>query len=289
MSIADERDLRPLSEVHFFSNDKEMHELFEQLGCKTAQDVIELGDTGLASAGFSIDRIRDICMNMAGAGFGITCYVPPTRYCHVHGGIGGLQDNQLGRHQDGLHRISRELNIKEKTTVELIESARRNPDKLKAADMLRGRELPEDLLEYGKELLAQEAQNTSSADAVEMQLRAAKAKETAAIDCTQPTVPPVSTVITTTTVADSWKCPHHDKPVWNCRYCLASRIVHGDYTPTLLFGISAETDILYPENLDAIEGTKVPEVLSTLENDEGVSAAVLYVRVAAWKRRLSLV
>jgi hypothetical protein len=154
MSIADERDLRPLSEVHFFSNDKEMHELFESLGCKTAQDVIELGDTGLAAKGFSIERIRDICANMAGAGFGITCFVPPTRYCHVHGGIGGLQDNQRARHQESLNLISRDLNIKEKTTIELIEAARRNPDKLKAADMLRGRELPEDLLEYGKELLA---------------------------------------------------------------------------------------------------------------------------------------
>lgn len=103
-----------------------IRQMFIEAGTLTAQAIIEHGCTGLVGrltpkdprtpfvpARAPLVRVAFAREHMAGAGFGIPCYVPPDRFCLVHNTIGGLQDRQVARHSEFLNLVSRELTPEE--------------------------------------------------------------------------------------------------------------------------------------------------------------------------------
>ena len=129
-------DARPIDEIPFAQDHPEsmravvqtrVRETLKSAGAKTAQDVIMLGCTGLVQAltqrmdvGMARLAALDVRCHMAGAGFGLPCYIAPNRYCHVHAGIGGLQTGQMARHIEAAELCSRELTKEERAQVDTV-------------------------------------------------------------------------------------------------------------------------------------------------------------------------
>lgn len=101
----------------------QIRQMFHSVGAVNADLVIRCGCTGLVklldrlcpeyAPGEAIQAVRFAREHMAGAGFGVPCYVPPTRFCLIHNVVGGLQPNQIGYHPEGLELCSRELTPEE--------------------------------------------------------------------------------------------------------------------------------------------------------------------------------
>lgn len=122
-----ERDERSLDEIDFTQDgDPEVSVSYvpvratlRRVGAVTAQNILDLGCTGLVSRLAECEpkwlgSAQAVRGGMAGAGFGLPCYVPPTRFCLVHNCIGALEPGQESKHPEGLPLCSRELNAEEK-------------------------------------------------------------------------------------------------------------------------------------------------------------------------------
>ncbi len=130
----------------------EVRDVFEICGAVIAQDIIELGCTGLAAHNISIEVAQRIRLGLAGSGIGLVCYVGPDRFCLVHNVIGGLQESQAPRHADYAKLISRELTPAETAHVAMMETARR-ADKGAARDALTGHRVGDGFLKEVTEVL----------------------------------------------------------------------------------------------------------------------------------------
>jgi hypothetical protein len=73
-----------------------------------------------------------------------------------------------------------------------------------------------------------------------------------------------------------FRCPEHTDPVWQCRYCLASAIIHGPFEPELL---------VESVKAAASDFNTIVQLPQSLE-DENVKQVLLYARVAKWSRRM---
>jgi hypothetical protein len=212
-------DTRPIEEINFALDmpDSEnararVREVFLKVGCKTADDAAEVGCTGLAAAGFSIEDSVFVRQHMAGAGFGLTCFVPQSRFCLVHNVIGGLQENQDQRHPEMVDKISRELTTKERGHVELIESSRRIEGRKNVMDALAGRKLPTDFSEDA-DSDSEEAPTTSEPSPFE-----------------------------------PFECQEHGETLWSCRFCVAAEVAKGSLVPKFAVGWTVkEGDMRYSE------------------------------------------
>lgn len=121
-----ERDERTLDEIDFTQDGDPrvsasrvpVRAILRTAGAEVAQDILDLGCTGLASelSGRDLKWLSDartVRGGMAGAGFGLPCYVPPTRFCLVHNCIGALEPGQEAKHPEGVELCSRELTVEE--------------------------------------------------------------------------------------------------------------------------------------------------------------------------------
>lgn len=242
-------------------------------GAVIAQDVIELGCTGIAKHGANVDQIRRLRAGLAGSGLGLPCYVGLDRYCLAHETIGGLQDGQRQRHPEQVAAISRELAPNERAHVAVVEAARRQGGKGAAGDALTGRRTNEDFLqEVGRELAPPDAEVDLSPGAP------APASVPAA-----PTAPaPVARVSGEATFV----CPDHDIAQWHCRYCVAAEIVRGTFEPVFLLGhAEADTTVMMDDVLE-IKSDEIEARIQKLD-EGGANGAVLYVKVARWIRKLA--
>lgn len=259
-----ERDERPLAEIAFDCG--EMRELFAICSVVVAQDIIDLGCTGLVQHLHALPAYPDHLLSivgrdrsaphwlslamltqgrMSGSICGLPCYVPKDRYCLVHNTIGGLQTTgnvdgpQATHHPEALPIMSRELTPDEQQRVGGIK-AKLNADVKAVA-----------LQEYGAEDVFEEEPDDADAD---------DRTPGPAPSCPIPQPP--------------FKCPDHKELDWDCRKCIAQAIVEVEVVPHILcingsFCSSSLDEAL--KALDAIECDRVE----------------LWVRVASWSKKVT--
>ena len=267
-AIADQipPDTRPIDEMPFGSGSPDpkltaalVREMLHKCGVTVAHEIEELGCTGASAKGLAMTEIVELRMGLAGGGVGLTCFVPPTRYCLAHSTIGGLQVGQASRFPEEVVKVSRELSPRERGHVEVVEASRRvrggdmSERLMKTADALSGRDLPLGVeLEDGEEELEEEESTHSS---TKMSLR-----ETGV---------PFDPLV--------WACPEHRVPVWACRYCIAQMIVEGPLEPKFVVREAGQLAVA------------VDDVSATLDEltTKGVAGADLYARVATFSRKLA--
>ena len=273
-----DHDPRDLAEVQFAINLPEeereaaaerVREIFRTCGAKTAQDAIELGCTGLAKHGVDIETAKFVRENMAGARFSLTCYVPDTKHCLVHEGIGGLLNKnranvqQEMRHPEVLDKISRELTPQETVHLSMMESTmRKELRESEARRALTGKESVDFRLPEGWEVDGQPVESRAAAPVAQFQL---------------PQLTPQR--------PEDFKCPEHGETLWSCRFCVASEVIRGDWSPALLLAAGTENEV-DPESVERIEGVQVPLKVQELDK-KGVDRVVLLARVATWTRKLA--
>lgn len=129
-----------------------LRDAFSRCGLTVAQDIIEMGCTGFAGKGFTVEEIKRIRLGLAGSGVGLPCYVGVDRFCFAHNVIGGLQEGQDQRHAAYVNQISRELEASERAHVAVMETARRTP-KDDVRDALIGHRVPEEFLKQVGEVI----------------------------------------------------------------------------------------------------------------------------------------
>jgi len=228
--------------------------LLASAGAKTGQDVIDLGCTGLVGAGTSIQDAIFVRENMAGAGFGLTCYVGPDRYCLVHETIGGLQTDkkQEPRHVEHLGKVSRELTPEERAHVGIVESARR----VKAREGINKREDAREILNEGLPLEGVEG------------LAAEMSRDRGFV----PDKP--------------FTCPEHDKLLWRCRFCVAAEIAKGELIPSFLFAPATDGNKVEADNFSVIDPNDIEKRVEEMDAN-GLDAAAVFVKAAVWRRKLA--
>ena len=266
-----ERDERPLAEIAFDCS--EMRELFAICGVVVAQDIIDLGCTGLVQHLRTLpvypDRLLSIVGRdrsaphwlslamltqgrMSGSICGLPCYVPKDRFCLVHNTIGGLQTTgnvdgpQATHHPEALPLMSRELTPEEQQQVGGIK-AKLNADAKAVA-----------LQEYGAE------------DVFEEEPDADDATPAPALSCPIPQPP--------------FKCLDHVEPDWACRECIAQAIVesHADMRTTVRVYV-ANCDIT--SRCASVQAV-LDEALVELNAGNGMPVE-LWVRVASWSKKVT--
>lgn len=248
---------RTIGEMAFEGGDV-TRALLQRCGVKLARDIEQLGCTGAAAAGLSIEEISELRIGLAGGGTGLPCFVDITQFCLAHNTIGGLQDGQEQHHRDHVEEVSRDLTPAERGRVELIEAARRKQGKslderlVATGDILSGRELPDGF---------------ESAGSTDPFAAAARARAAAPAPIEAP-----------------WVCPEHPKTNWACRYCAAQAIVEGPLVP--VFHLDWQT----AENTHNAQGTG-EGVAAAIEgaDSSGAGSATLYIRAATFERRLARV
>jgi len=271
-------DLRLLTKVEFAIDNPDpelrevdaakVREIFGRCGAQTAHDVIELGCTGLAEYGVSIDESKWVRDRMGGARFSLTCFVPPDRHCLVHETSGGLQvrklanEEQKQRHGGMVPQISRELEPEEAIHLSLVENAMRLERRQKEAkDFLSGQKMPDDMK------LPPTWESSGGSE--------------------KPRVPAIEMKQQLNEIDSSSVCPEHAKTFWNCRFCIASEIARGDLVPTLLIGATDEDTVgLAADDIKKVEGLAVENQL-TKYTAAGAKRVVLMVRVAVWTYKLA--
>ena len=120
--------------------------VFADIGCKTGQDIIELGCTGLVAKGIPVEEVSRLRSDLGGTGIGCPCYVTPHYFCVACNTIGGVQEGQEPRFVEVYDQMTRPLTPEEKGHMALTEEARNiEGDDRRGAAMkaLRGREMPE--------------------------------------------------------------------------------------------------------------------------------------------------
>jgi hypothetical protein len=239
------------------------------VGVRIAQDIINLGCTGIVGRGVSVDDTKRVRMGLAGSGVGLPCYVGSDLFCLVHEVIGGLQDGQAQRHANFVRMLSRALAPAEIVHRELIDGARRQRgDSRDASDMLSGRKLPTDFLAEVGAVIERELPAPAAPAAPVL------AAPLAGPASTTPVVP-----LGPPNAEAAFKCPDHLQPCWDCRYCVASEIVKGDLVPSFALHCGYG-------GVAAVEATAIDTVIAA-HDAEGANLAELYVRVARWKRKLA--
>jgi hypothetical protein len=199
--LGEEVPLRPVS----------LREWFKTAGCATAQDIADLGCTGIyhlrccangeREAVVFAKMVRDI---VAKAGICMTCYVPDSLYCLVHGCVGGLQHQQAQKFVEALPSITRELTPEETVGVRIVKHAiSRRGGESDAHKLLEGSGDPDELLRA-----VGDPDN-----------HAAASKEPSVFDLLSAAGDRLKPA------PAAWECPDHREFTWACRYCLAADIV----------------------------------------------------------------
>lgn len=236
-------------------------------GIETADDIAMLGCTGLAAYNVSIEDSRFVRLGLAGSGVGLTCFIPPERFCLVHGVIGGLQEAQLPRHEAMIRSISRELTADEKAQYALVETARQldgagKVDRIrKTRDVLTGRKVSDEIVE---DLTA--ALDGTTEDIAERTSYPDHHDHHAGL--------PLATAFT---------CPEHSRIDWACRYCVAAEVARGPLEPMLSM-VRIQADESGSESSVA-PGAVETEVQAF--DDQGGARIRLLVQCASWRRRLA--
>lgn len=248
---------------------KYTRDTFAACGATVVRDIEALGCTGLVHHGVTIEGAKRARAGLAGSGAGLPCYVAADRYCLVHEVIGGLQDGQLQRFPEAVEATSRPLAPSEIAHRELVETARRSRGGSRdAADALSGRKLPDNFLTEVTEAIGSTVEPSP-----ELPPPAPSAVPT-------PAVAPLS-------AEDMFRCPEHATTFWDCRYCVAAEIVKGDYKPVLLFESRAEGARGIFGTPKEIEAKDVEGEIASCDASNDIGAAVLFVKVAQWSRKLA--
>jgi len=211
---------RFLDDIPFASPEAEqVRRILCTIGCTTDDDIVRLGCVGLVAefernpssvmedSRSNLTIAAFIRENMQGSGCGLPCYVPPTRFCLVHNTIGGLQQGQAARHATWVPNVSRELNSDERKHVAGVQA------------------------EIDRSALS-EAQEHFGAEQVVEPVE------------TKTVVQPPS--VCSIALDSKFCCPEHSRaePVWNCRFCLAARILNGPLEPRItMMGYEMENSV----------------------------------------------
>lgn len=227
-----------------------MRQILDDCGCETVTDIEDLGCTGAIGRGIPLETIQFLRLGLAGSGVGLPCYVPPDRFCLVHGVTGGLQEGQEQRWPQFVEGISRALTPEESAKAQLIQEARGVEGTRKASDILSGRKLPKQWVpgdRPGWDGLMPSALIPPGADPPPLPLLA-------------------------------WKCLEHRDVDWNCRYCVAQLVVEGELEPAFTF-----------EEIDAkgMSAEEISDRIRTLDMD-GSPGLRVYVQAATFRRKLTL-
>lgn len=251
--------------------------LFDKCAVKTRGDIEELGCTGCASFGLSIDDIQFLRIGLAGSGVGLPCFVPPDRYCLAHGVSGGLQDGQTARWTEHVEKVARPLTPGEAAHDKLVTAARKSEREHGAHSLLHGHTMPagwkaEDEEADGVEGGAQVSEYEAQQDRLSDDLAAARAAA------------PRELLFV-------WKCDEHQKTDWGCRHCIAQAVIEGELMPSYAF----ETFV----HDEAVEGGIGGKTFGTGATPEELLAEIaeadiekapkfdVYVRVATFTRKLA--
>jgi hypothetical protein len=258
-----ERDERPLSEIQFALGDPNagskattVREILQDCGVKVAQDLIDLGCTGLIVkldelllAEGGIAEAQFVRANMGGSICGLPCYVPSDRFCLVHNTVGGLQSTgnkdgpQRNPHPRGLARCSRELTADERAKISGVQ------------DFITHEGAKEAMAHFGAEPVEETASEKILIDE-------------SALPGTGRNVVALA----------SFTCPEHIEFNPACRYCLAQSIVEGPFEPTVQLTVDHGADRV----LTGQHASLLPMMLK----DTSVLEIALYVLAARWVRKL---
>lgn len=230
---------------------------------KTSDDIEALGCTGCAANGLSIEDAQFIRLGLAGSGVGLPCFVPPDRFCLVHGVSGGLQDGQSQQHAERVEDISRPLTPAEAGHNKLVSAARRGRTEHDTHSLLHGHELPKGWVEQGTDTF-EEQQDRLSADLV----AAGKLSSVNFDRVAEALIPSVP-----------WKCDAHVETDWTCRHCLAQAIVEGELTPVIR--------VAGPMGVGEVEASDVDAKLVELNDKGSVDHVEVFVQAAKFTRKLA--
>jgi len=259
-------DERPISELNFGYNeispeDREredawVRETLAFVNVHKAQDIVDLGCTG-AIKYLMVEQIERLRLGLAGAGVGLTCYVPIGRFCLAHNTIGGLEPGQECRHPEQVPEVSRDLTPSEAAKVAVMEKSRRiEKDSLPVTQNAVSRVLGGRDLDAVKEALTNSPDQVLDLDG-DPEDRSADAHNAARM----PRLPP------------PWKCTEHRDLNWSCRHCVAQAIVEGPLTPSLMVKVSDTYDLeVTPDEIQA--------------HQDRYSPFEVFVRAASFKRGL---
>ena len=253
-------DLRLINEVPFAQDIPDLEDrareeslirlIFASAGCTTAQDIIELGCTGLVMKlrPSFLQRACFVREHMAGAGFGLPCYVPPTRFCLVHNTIGGLQRGQHANHPEGVDLCSRTLTADERKRAAAVNAL---------IDQEGTREAQ---AKFGAEVVAPEAESTPI---------------------------PISVPALKSSLESNFCCPEHDggNPLWLCRYCIAAAIVRGPFRPELMVDVLDNQGVTHSYDIEQLPALLTGD-LGTTPQKATVEAVTVFARVRQWTRKL---
>jgi len=260
-------DSRLLSEIPFHGDAVWMRMKLDQAGVKIAQDIIDLGCTGMTlklrqafgvflrentaiedSAGADavqhrliLDDVKRVRSTMGGAGFGLPCYVPSNLFCLVHNTIGGLQQGQAQRHPEGLKLCTRQLTDAEALQVRAMETF-----------------VAQEGLKDGEDRFGLEAVERNT----DLLVGAEHAPVFHATD----------------TSAIGFTCPEHKEIVFACRYCLAAAVIHGPFQPVVEIAIQQDG----ASTITRVPLNKLDEALANGD----VEIVEAFVRVKRWSRKL---
>lgn len=236
-----------------------------------ADDDLTKQMNAVTSASPVIDVIRFLRIGLAGSGVGLPCFVPPNRYCHGHEVIGGLQDKQEAHHLEQISSISRELQPEEKAHNELIREAQHASEERGAAELLRGRRMPEgwmqESVDGGEAVSPVSPMTTAALSGMPDVVGAARARL------------PERKVESHSPV--SFHCPEHDEPSWKCRYCVAQMIVEGELEP--VFAVRPDIGGFTKASVSAGEAQSEIGYLDSA----GANRVDLYVLAATFTRKLA--
>jgi hypothetical protein len=201
--FSDWTDSRPVADIAFGIESPEaaraadvawLRAVLAKMGVETGEDLRRLGCTTL-SPHCSIEELQRVRLLMGGSGVGLTCFVPPSRYCLVHNTVGGLQDNQKVLGAEYVDAISRELEPHELEGIARVEHVRNMAE---ATDRTR------------LDVLKGKVPAVNGAD-------------------------PLPAVFSSPSPAVAlWKCDIHPQTEWACRYCVAQAVVEFELLPSLL-------------------------------------------------------
>jgi hypothetical protein len=270
-----DRDKRPLNEIEFAKHganhdldlQDKIREWFKSCGVACAQDIIDLGCTGLllqlgSSRSGILGIAQTICENMAGSICGLPCYVPNNRFCLVHNTIGGLQVSgnldgpQVNKYPESIKSCSRSLTDQEREHFGQVQ-AKIALDGFEEAKLFFGAELAAELadtVDLPTDPLGDKVINAPFAD-----------------DALQAMAPSCPVAL------PPFQCREHDTFNSGCRFCLAQSIAEGAYAPSAFVNSVHDNGNCERVTLD---------FLPTLLASESIQEIELYVLAARWKRKL---
>lgn len=286
-------DNRPLAKLQFAieapteertARAERVRALLARAGVAVADDIGALGCTGLIATA-SFEECVFVRENIAGAGTGLPCFVPPTRFCLVHNVIGGLQEKQRPLFPENVERISRELTEAEAMRVVSMEELRRT----KGADVIERIRNTAERLNSGESVVEEFEEGFQEPNISPSPISLLPEAEKIAEKLAAEALPTVRARLKAFPVDDRGRtrlCGEHTELNWCCRECVAQEILNGAYEPPLLMAAADEDGLASPEGIDRVDGKSVDERVTEL-NTTGAHAIAVYARVARWSRRLA--